>query len=396
MKLHPLQGHEAARGAVAGAFARDRLPQALLLHGRPGVGKQRFALWTGQLLLCGEPGPDGPCDSCQGCRLAARVEHPDLHWYFPLKRPSSRGSRERDDEALEDARTARIEELRSRPLQPTWSDEPQGLHLGTVRNLRRRVGSGPSMGRRQVFVIARAEELVAQESSPEAANALLKILEEPPASTWLILTSNEPGRLLPTIRSRTSAMHLPPLPQERVADFLERERGAEAKDAQRIARIAAGSIGLALGYLPEEGTDDAKEPRDGPLERLRKDAFRLLRDSVSPHAARQFMRALEYRPVGGRGLQELLVALEVWIRDLAAVAAGSPDQVLNRDAAEWLGDTVRDRRIHARDAARALAAVEEAREAAAGNANPQLVVAGLLLDLRQTLAPSSPRPSPTP
>lgn len=392
MKLHPLEGHAYPRAALATAFRRERLPQALLLHGPPGVGKQRFALWAAQLLLCASVGPDGPCGECQGCRLARRVEHPDLHWYFPVKRPPTRGSRARDDEALEDARGARIAELRERPLQPTWSDEPQGLHLGTVRNLRRRVSSGPSMGSRQVFIIARAEELVAQESSPAAANALLKVLEEPPAGTWFLLTSNEPGRLLPTIRSRTSAIHLPSLPPARVAAFLERERGTDPEDARRVAQISGGSIGLALGYLPEE-EDDAEEARDGPLEVLRKDAFRLLRASLSPRSADRFVRALEYRPAGGRGLQELLVSLEVWIRDLGVVAAGSSDAVLNRDAVTWLVKTVEEHGIHPLSTSRALGSVEDARAAAAGNVNPQLLVAGLLLGLRRTLLPNSSRSS---
>lgn len=388
VKLHPLVGHEAPRSAVAGALARERLPQALLLHGRPGAGKQRFALWTAQLLLCPEATPEGPCGQCHGCRLTQRVEHPDLHWYFPLKKPPSRGSPQRDDEALEDARLARIEELRSRPLQPTFSDEPLGLHLGTVRNLRRRVANRPSMASRQVFIVARAEELVAQESSPEAANALLKVLEEPPEGTWFLLTSDEPGRLLPTIRSRTSSIYLPGLPAREVASFLEREKGTEAEEALRIARIASGSIGLALGYLPEAPEKEGQDSELGPLEALRQDAFHLLRIALEPDPGARFLQALGQRPFGARGLRELLGALELWIRDLGLVAAGSEDLVLNRGAEDWLSRNVREREIHPAAVARALEAVGEAREQAAGNLNPQLLVMGLLLRLHRSLVPT--------
>jgi DNA polymerase III subunit delta' len=395
VKLHPLVGHEGPRNAVAGALARGRLPQALLLHGRPGAGKQRFALWTAQLLLCPEATPRGPCGHCQGCRLAERVEHPDLHWYFPLKKPPSRGSPQRDDEALEDARVARIEELRRQPLHPTFSDEPLGLHLGTVRNLRRRVASRPSMASRQVFIVARAEELVAQESSPEAANALLKVLEEPPEGTWFLLTSDEPGRLLPTIRSRTSSIFLPGLPAREVASFLEREKGTEAEEALRIARIASGSIGLALGYLPEVSEKEGKDPDPGPLEALRQDAFHLLRTALEPDPGARFSQALDQQPFGARGLRELLGALELWIRDLGVVAAGSADLVLNRGAETWLARQAREREIHPVAVARALDAVEEAREQAAGNLNPQLLIMGLLLRLHSALVPApTGRPSP--
>ncbi|NIQ56701.1 MAG: hypothetical protein GWN71_26005, partial [Gammaproteobacteria bacterium] len=72
---------------LSGALARGGLPGPLLLHGAPGVGKQRLALWAAQLALCEAPGPDGPCDTCRHCRLATRLEHPDIHWYFPLARP---------------------------------------------------------------------------------------------------------------------------------------------------------------------------------------------------------------------------------------------------------------------------------------------------------------------
>lgn len=386
MKLHPLEGHEKARAAVAAAFLRDRLPQALLLHGPPGVGKQRFGLWTAQLLLCAQPGRDGPCDSCQGCHLARRVEHPDLHWYFPVKKPPSRGSRERDDEALEDARVDLLEERRTRPLYPTHSDEPRGLHLGTVRNLRRRVASRPSMAPRQIFIIGRAEELVAQDSSPEAANALLKVLEEPPAGTWFLLTSDEPGRLLATVRSRTSSLYLPALPRERVEGVLCAAAGADADDAARAARLASGSMGRALGFLPDPDGDG-----DGPLESIRKDAFHLLRAALSARPQDRFARALSFRPVGARGLQELLVALEMWLRDLAAVAGGAPDHALNKDAVEWLSRKVRETELHPVHVARALESVEEARAQAAGNVNPQLLIAGLLLRLGRALIPHRAR-----
>lgn len=378
MSLHPLEGHSEARRSLGAALARGRLPQALLLHGPQGVGKQRFGLWLGQLLLCQSAGTEGPCDQCQGCRLAVRIEHPDLHWFFPVKKPRSRGSPDRDDEALEDARRERIEEFRAEPLQPVHATEPLGLHLGTVRNLRRRAASRPSMSSRQVFLIADAEELVAQDASPEAANALLKLLEEPPAHTWFLLTSAEPGRLLPTIRSRASSLYLSALPTQQVAEFLRREREVDEGTALKASRLASGSIGRALGFLPD-GDDD------GPLEELRRDSFRLLRDALSPRAAHRFARALQYRPSGARGLRELFLGLELWLRDLAAAAAGAPDAILNDDARSWLVEAVERHRIPAGAVARGMEALQDARGQASGNVNPQLILSGLLIRLHRTL-----------
>jgi DNA polymerase III subunit delta' len=378
MNLHPLEGHDEARDGVAAALDRGCLPQALLLHGPPGVGKQRFGLWLAQLLLCQESSRAGPCQGCQGCRLALRVEHPDLHWYFPVKKPPSKGSRDRDDEALEDARTSRIAELREEPLQSSHSEEPLGLHLGTVRNLRRRASSRPAMASRQVFLIADAEELVAQDASPEAANALLKLLEEPPEGTWFILTSAEPGRLLPTIRSRTSSLHLPSLPTQVVADFLVRQLDVAPEEARKAARLSSGAIGRAMGFL-------ADGDGDGPLEALRKESFRLLRDALSPQPGHRFSRALQYRPSGARGLRELLMGLEIWLRDLGAAASGAADALLNQEAGDWLARTAREQRIHPARVARGMQAVQDARAQAAGNVNPQLLLSNLLIRLHRIL-----------
>ncbi|MSR22747.1 MAG: hypothetical protein EXR92_04265 [Gemmatimonadetes bacterium] len=377
--LHPLEGHEDARAAVLRAFLAGHLPSVLLLHGPTGVGKQRFALWIGQLLLCEQLQPSGPCGGCHACILALRVEHPDLHWYFPVPRPPARGSPERDQEALEEVRSERLAQRRETPLRPSYSDEVQGLHFATIRNLRREASRRPGMGPRRLFLVADAEALVAQESAQEAANALLKVLEEPPTDTWFVLTASEPGRLLPTVRSRASPLYLPPLPVTRVREFLRREwSGAGEAEIEKAAELSGGAIGRALGFL-KDGEDE------GPLERTRQEAFFLLRAALDPEAAGRFSRALEFDPFGARSLHEILTLLETWMRDLAAVAAGAETPILNVGAREWLSRTAGERDLHALPLARAVQVVEAARERAAGNVNPQLIVAHLLLELNDAL-----------
>jgi len=87
MPIHPLYGHEGVRNRLAGAFASGRLPQALLLEGPAGVGKQRLGLWLAQLLLCDAPVAGGrePCEACRSCRLVLSLSHPDLHWFVPIE-----------------------------------------------------------------------------------------------------------------------------------------------------------------------------------------------------------------------------------------------------------------------------------------------------------------------
>lgn len=387
MPLSPVAGHEEVRRALATAYRRGKLPAVLLLHGPPGVGKQRLGHWLGQLLVCSGPPDDdgGPCGRCRDCSLALRLEHPDLHPYVPLPRPRSRGSRERDDEALEDARRAWIEEVRERPLRPTHASEVRALHLGTIRNLRREALRGRGTGARRLFLLGDAEELVAQEASQEAANALLKLLEEPPEGTFFLLTSSEPGRLLPTIRSRATALHVPPLPDPVVHAFLEETAGVEGEVAQRATLLAGGSIGRALGFLP-----DGEE--DGPLDQTRKAALRVVNAALSPREWEGYAEALRFQASGARGLMELLAFVELWLRDLAAAAAGLEGAIRNQDVASWLVRKVSEREIDPTGPSRGLAAVEQAREEASGNVNPQLLLTGLILRLRKELLPNQAVP----
>ncbi len=384
MKLHALAGHDEARARVAGALLRGTLPASLLIHGPVGVGKQRFALWVAQMALCERPEGAGPCGACRSCALAVSLQHPDLHWFFPLPRPKGASGPDRLAEALEDARGAALAEIRSAPLRPSWRTEPMGLYLAAVRTLRRMASRRPSMSPRQVFIVGDADALISQEGSEQAANALLKLLEEPPEGAVFILTSSQPSQLLPTIRSRTVPLFLAPLGIGAVEGFLTDVAGASPDDAGRAAALSLGSIGRALGFLP-----DGDDP--GPLESLRQDALELLRASLAGGPASAWRAGLHQPPAGARGLLDLLSFLEEWIRDLAAAAAGHTSSLVAAEASEGLRKLVRDRGIPAARIARALPVVDEARVLATGNVNPQLLVAGMVRDVARTLDDSPSR-----
>src|SRR2546430_2818732 len=97
MPIPPLYGHEGIRNRLVGAIASGRLPQALLLEGPRGVGKQRLGLWLAQALVCEHPvngrgrEKGEPCGECQPCRLVLNVSHPDVHWFVPVE-PAKKGA----------------------------------------------------------------------------------------------------------------------------------------------------------------------------------------------------------------------------------------------------------------------------------------------------------------
>jgi DNA polymerase-3 subunit delta' len=376
--LHPIWGHEAERRVLARACREGTLPSSLLLHGARGVGKQRLALWTAQLVLC-EAAGDEPCGACHSCRLALALQHPDVHWHFPLGRPKG-ASGDRLGDALEEARADELANRRSAPIRFSRVEEPAGIYLAAVQMLRRRAHTRPSMSNEQIFIVGDAETMVSQESSQEAANALLKLLEEPPAATRFILTSSEPGRLLPTVRSRTVPLHVGRLNVELVRRFLEEQAGIEPAAAARAARLGEGSIGRALGFLPDE---------DGevPLEGLRVRALEVVSAALSQGRSDGFALAMTFPPAGARALTELLDFVEEALRDLAAIAAGVPERAVNPEAAGLLERSLARVVIDPTDAARTLAVLDRARDLARGNVNPQLLIAGLIEELRRTLLP---------
>ncbi len=370
-------GHEDVRRDLARAVDHGELPGSLLIHGPPGVGRQTLARWLARLLVCDHPGPDGPCGACQACGLALDLQHPDIHWFFPLPRPKGASSPEKLADALEEARFEALDERRNDPLYQPPADEPVGLYLAQVRTLRKLGSTRPAMGPRQVFIVGNAELLVPQEASQEAANALLKLLEEPPPATTLILTAAEPEALLPTIRSRLLPVRLRPFPEEQVRAFLH-DRTDAGDDAIRLAaRLGRGSIGRALAFLP----DDSGESRaDG----LRSTARDWLVAALAPEATPRFTAAHAERPAGARGaFGETLEFLALWLRDLAAVAAGAEDEVVDVDGMEPLRRLAG--RVRAERIPEAIERVETARDAGRINANPQLTLATLLTDLADAL-----------
>jgi DNA polymerase-3 subunit delta' len=370
--LPPVAGHARERAALARAFAEGRLPQSLLLHGARGVGKQRVGLWLGQLLMCEAPAPDGPCGDCRGCRLARRLEHPDLHWFFPLPRPRG-ASGTRLASALEDARAARLQEIREDPLAPRDRDEVAGIYLAQVHAMKSAVAARPAMARRRFLLVGEAQTMVPQEASPEAANAFLKLLEEPPPDTWVVLTTAVPDALLPTIRSRMAAVRLGPVAAGDVSDFLRDHRGADEAAAEVVAGLAGGSIGRALELLAESG-----EGGGGARQR----AARLVDAALADDDAERWAAALAMPVAGSRGeFAETLDLLAGWFRDIAALRAAGDVAVLNADHMDRVRAWAVAAPRAAERSAEALAAIDRALEAARRNADPQLVTLELLDEL---------------
>ncbi len=368
----------ATRGQPVAVAAVERMlevgaPQALLLVGPGSVGKTTLALDLAAGLLCHAAEPvSRPCGSCRSCRLIDAGEHQDLHRLVP-----------------------------EGPGLQVRIGDPADPEPGTVRHLLRELARLPVEGARRVALVEGAHRL-----NEDAQNALLKTLEEPPASATLILCADEPERLLPTVRSRTAVLRLGPVGIRAMEELLA-EHGVEPPRSARLARLADGRPGLALALAvaPEAVAAREEVARSlldlaalGTAERLLAGRELLARSADlarlggAPAAALAALASPDAgtvdadpdaRPARGTPAERRLAAaalLATWTavaRDVAVVAAGSRASVRDPALLDDL-EAVASRMPHGAPAAFAgrLARSAELLEA---NANPELLVDVLVL-----------------
>jgi DNA polymerase III subunit delta' len=227
---------------------RERLPHALLLHGPRGVGKLELAERIAQYLLCEHAEAAArPCDRCDACRWYLAGNHPDFRRLEPeaiAKLPPPI-----EDEAGEEASEAPSRKTK----QPSLF-----IRIEQIRELADFLNIGSHRGALRIALVHPADDLF-----PNAANALLKSLEEPPRGAVFIMVSHRPARLLPTIRSRCVALPVPIPPREAAIGWLK-EKGAEQPD--RWLGYAGGAPVQALRYAEEAPGWDRLLKSPGPVD----------------------------------------------------------------------------------------------------------------------------------
>lgn len=330
-------GHQRLLSLLSGAIARETLPPSLLLAGPRGIGKRRVAGEIAATLNCAQPGPAGvlpmdACGACPSCRRIARGVHPDVIVVEP--------------------------------------GESGAIKIEQVRDVIERANYRPFEGRRRAVIVDDADTLV-----PQAQNALLKTLEEPPSASVFLLVSSMPDAMLATVRSRCRPLRFGELTPAEVAEVLIRDHEYDEPDARAAAAEAGGSVGRAL----EVRGVDIGEAREA-AQRLLGQAARVSDPTRRLEAARELVGKTSGKARERDYLAVRLRALSSLLRDLGLLAAGARSPSLaNADLQTELtrlSDSFdRDRITHA------FAVVDRALAALERNAGPKVVADWLALEL---------------
>ena len=241
-------GQHAAKQRLLSMAASGRMPHALLISGPKGNGKMPLALAMARRLCCTNPQEDDACGECKSCQAVSRLMHADIHFAFPIVKLKAGKDVVCDDFISEWRQT--ILKTEGYIELPAWLDamgagnKQAQIFTKETDEIQRKLAFKPTMGEKKVMLIWLPEKM-----NTEASNKLLKLLEEPPAGTVFLLVSEEVEAILPTIRSRTQLLIVPPLTSEDIAGTLIRRYMLPETDAKQIATLAHGDIILALEEL---------------------------------------------------------------------------------------------------------------------------------------------------
>lgn len=312
-------GNSSAVEHLRTAIAAGRFPHALILAGPRGAGKYTLALMLAMAIECERQPRDlwsngqslaAFCGVCRNCtRIAAA---------FALDDEIDKAVAAREELREVDKKETRVLVQPHPDVLIIPPDPPQLLvKLGQVRTLIQSSTYLPAEAPKKVFIITAASFM------KEAANSLLKVLEEPPASVHIILLAENPGELLPTIRSRAALVRLGALPVDEIEMLLsDRRPDVPAKQRSLIARLAQGAAGRALGFDLETYTA------------ARADAMLLLRQATTEPDHTALFKMTETYRAGAEGQQkttELLRTLTLLLEDILLIQSGTPELVRNTD-----------------------------------------------------------------
>lgn len=238
---------------MARSFERDRVASTYLFHGPEGDGQWPLALGFAALLNCEAVRIDAesklkhPCGECRPCRMIAGVNFEGLHVILPI------GTHKKDDEAIELTNDL-LELKKEEPLARIAQSSAVNIPINLAREVGVRLSRTAEPGTRRVVIFYRIDRM-----RLASADALLKMIEEPPLDTVILLTADRPERLPRTIQSRSQKIRVGRWQDSAVEAYLVAKYGLEPERARIVARLSEGVPGRAVELAAEFGVDEQSD-----------------------------------------------------------------------------------------------------------------------------------------
>jgi DNA polymerase-3 subunit delta' len=295
-----LTGNDRVKEVLKRMLTSGRLPGALLFVGEEGIGKKLFALEVARALNCRSPKENEACGVCSACSRIIKLNYPTSADSDDWKQMIWTNHRD-VGMVVAPKRVLRVEQMRA---------------------IEREANYRPVEGNARVFIVEDADKL-----NDSSANALLKVLEEPPSTSHLILITARPAMLLPTRLSRCQVIRFAPLSSGEIENYLTRNDLVDAKSARIRARASSGSIAKALSG----DIDTFTGQRTAMLKVL--DALVMTDNRVQLLRSAEQLNEAQYKDE----FEERLDVLETLIRDAWMLSLGSQrEQLVNEDLAKDL------------------------------------------------------------
>ncbi|MFN8396409.1 MAG: DNA polymerase III subunit delta' [Bacteroidia bacterium] len=250
MQFREIIGQEKAKASFLKMVAENRVPHALILKGKPGIGKLAFANAIAQYVNCEAPTETDSCGKCASCSKIRKAIHPDVRFILPIISNKVDGKNPVSDDFIAQFR----EQFVPNPYFPFtgWVAAMQGeskqvgIRINEIRELKRKITLKAFEAKYKVVIIWNAEKI-----NTEAANAMLKLLEEPPERTIIIMTVSDTAALLTTINSRCQRIQMHRIEDAILAGYLRTAHGLQEDRALQIAQLAEGSVAAAEDMVSE-------------------------------------------------------------------------------------------------------------------------------------------------
>ena len=250
MKFSEIIEQEPAKKFIQDAISGNRLAHAIMLTGPEGVGQMAIANALAQYVNCLQPKEGDSCGRCTNCIKIRKGIHPDVRFILPIISKTEGGRRYLTEDYFDKFRKDFFENpyYSFSQWQRSLGGENKQLRISVheIRDLKRKIYLKAFEAPFKLVILWRAELI-----NTEGANAFLKLLEEPPDRTLIILTCSDPGLLLSTINSRVQRIYLSRIPSEAIQRYLIQERHIPEERAAEVASISEGSMSNAQEYLTE-------------------------------------------------------------------------------------------------------------------------------------------------